>query len=201
MKHYLPLSLAILLVMLLSCHRQNKQNDNNVTTPSEPVSKHNCTACMNNKINWEADDVVAVAFMGYYDDIESLKASRMYSKMVCKHLVKDVPIVGLKGEEYYLVIPRDSSAVVTVNAYTKDMFLKAENPSSGELLYQGPGHPFFLRCNFRDAMPNTNMTIKDSHGNVFNYSVQVDLLKGDLIPIGTVLKGVGAVKDITEKNL
>ncbi len=198
MKTYLLLTLAMLLAMS-ACENRNKRKDNGKTAVPKEVLKHNCATCVKNKISWDAEDIVAVAFLGYYDDIASMKESKAYSDMICNHLVEDAPVVGQEGEEYYLVIPRDSNAVVSVNAYTKEMFLKDEDPTSGKLLYQGSGTPFFLRCNFRNAMPNTNMTIKDSKGNVLKYSVQVDLLKNELVPIGTVLKGVGAVKDITEK--
>ncbi len=172
------------VLMLFACKAGTQKNEMSVGT----------------SIGWEETDMVAVAFAGYFKDSEALKASPEYAKYVEKYQVADVPVVETEGDEWYLFIPRDPNASVTVNVYTFEMFEKGLDPASGEILYKSEGNPFWLKCNLSDALGNTNVTIAGSDGKVLKYTPSIDLRDGTLSYPGVVASDSGSILDITEQK-
>ena len=69
------------------------------------------------KIQWGKQDVAAVAFVGYFTYASDFLASSTYKMYTEQYGLQDVQLVENKGDEIYLVIPRDPKASVTVNDY------------------------------------------------------------------------------------
>jgi hypothetical protein len=188
MKSYLNTALIGLLAAtsLMMCNCKN----NNAKAAPEPAAADTVKPA---KITWGEGDMLAVAFIGYYTDVNSFKTSPAYKKCCARYRLNNPPMVTAGGQEVYLVIPRDTKSTVKVGGYTFDMFTNGDDPSSGKVLYTGSGQPFFLMCNVSDYMPNVNIHITTPAGDALDYNPQIDLNGGNLTTPGT-----GGVNDITE---
>lgn len=82
------------------------------------------------------------------------------------------------GQELYLVIPYDEKARVEVNYLVFDEETNYEG-QTGETLYsQSNGAPFLLKCNYSDILPECEVIITDSNGEVLNWRPFISLRDG-----------------------
>ena len=78
------------------------------------------------KIQWGKQDVAAVAFVGYFTYASDFLASSTYKMYTEQYGLQDVQLVENKGDEIYLVIPRDPKASVAVNDYPEALMTDPE---------------------------------------------------------------------------
>lgn len=148
-------------------------------------------------IQWATDDVVAIAFLGYYDSYGMLKESPEYSTL-CKQYPALAGVKGFDvetgGQQTYLIIPRDRAATVAVNEYTFDMFMSNDESSARVLYRNEDGRPILVSCNKADDLPDIHVyvTAGASHSD---FQPRIDLTTGELVLMG------GSVKDITHKGV
>lgn len=138
-------------------------------------------------IDWQDDDVVAVAFLGYYDSFAALEAAPSYVR-----LTKTFPqIVGATkvdtglGREVFLVIPHDPAATLSVNR---------DGPGIGEdereVLYRSEkGDPVLIFCNF--YRENSQVVCVDNSGHAVSFTPRLDKRSGK------VRLPAGGVKDVS----
>ena len=139
-------------------------------------------------IDWQEGDVVAVAFLGYYDSFAALEAAPSYVR-----LTKTFPqIVGATkvdtgmGREIFLVIPRDPMATLSVNRDGPGVF-----DGDQEVLYRSEtGEPVLVSCNFSKA--NSEVVCVDNAGHSVTFNPWLDKQGGKVrLPRG------GGVKDVS----
>lgn len=117
-------------------------------------------------IEWQENDQVAVAFLGYYDTFGMLKESADYQRL-CREYPELSEFskftVDTYGQEVYLIIPRDKEALVTVREYTSEMALNGTDYRDGkELYYVEEGKPLLVHCNVSDAYSDISVhTVAD----------------------------------------
>lgn len=144
-------------------------------------------------IEWSETDIAAMAFLGYNTNYEAFKESnsfKIYSD-ICP--VSEIQHIETDGNVWFLVIPRDTAAIVTVYEYTEEMFIMGANAENGNILYKDEtGKPFLLKCNISDAMPNTSVTITDANGGKLEFSPQIGMNDGMVS-----LPADGTLKDIS----
>ena len=99
------------------------------------------------KIQWGKQDVAAVAFVGYFTYASDFLASSTYKIYTEQYGLQDVQLVENKGDEIYLVIPRDPKASVAVNDYPEALMTDPDSDDYGQILYKSEdGKPFFIKC-------------------------------------------------------
>lgn len=120
-------------------------------------------------IDWQGDERLAVAFLGYYDSFGAFEASPSYASLTqaFPQIVEAAQARG-SGRELYLVVPREPKATLTVGdpeIYGDDSFR--------EVLYNGePGKPVLVLCNWYEA--DRTVVCADGEDRTVSYMPQVD---------------------------
>jgi hypothetical protein len=194
MKKYFSL-LIMCSVLLFACGNSSNKNKN-----SNPTIGDNEVVVSNeqnsNKINWQEGDVIAVAFLGYFNDFESFTNTVAYEQY-CKIYPQLKGIKGFAvnqpGDETYLIIARNPNADITVSNYdilnldNTQILFKNEDGVTGENV-----SAFLIKGNVSDATPNMMITCVDNGNILSEYSPCLNLHQGHV-----QLPGLGGVADIT----
>ena len=132
-------------------------------------------------IDWQDNDVVAVAFLGYYDSFAALEAAPSYVR-----LTKNFPqIVGATkvdtglGREIYLVMPHDPMSTLSVNLDGPGI-----RDDEREVLYRSEtGAPVLVFCNF--FRENAQVVCVDNSGHAVSFNPRLDKRSGKVrVPDG-----------------
>lgn len=156
MKKIVILMLAVFLT-LTSCGISNSQNI---------------------KFQWQADELYAVAYLGYNVE-DPTQAAKEYLDFN-----GDLPTAKTAGEEWYLFVLRYPNCEVTVFEYD----LTDGAVIGDKLLSLNGERAFLVCCNQSDIMPNTLIEIKTPNGD-FTFSPYISL-KGDGELVAGIKKGV-----------
>lgn len=150
------------------------------------------------KIQWGKQDVAAVAFVGYFTYASDFLASSTYKIYTEQYGLQDVQLVENKGDEIYLVIPRDPKASVAVNDYPEALMTDPDSDDYGQILYKSEdGKPFFIKCSSAKGRVNTELLLIDSEGKGLTYHPQISTTDGTLACPSAMPEGEGTVIDIT----
>ena len=150
------------------------------------------------KIQWGKQDVAAVAFVGYFTYASDFLASSTYKMYTEQYGLQDVQLVENKGDEIYLVIPRDPKASVAVNDYPEALMTDPDSDDYGQILYKSEdGKPFFIKCSSAKGRVNTELLLIDSEGKGLTYHPQIGTMDGTLACPSAMPEGEGTVIDIT----
>lgn len=117
------------------------------------------------KINWQEGEVMAVAFLGYYDSFAEFEASPSYIPLTetFPQIVGASQVLCGIGRELYLVVPRDPMATLAVNEageYVTD--------ANREVFYRSEeGKPVLLLNNWYEHNSQVNCTDNDGHSATY----------------------------------
>lgn len=129
------------------------------------------------EIVWQDGEVMAVAFLGYYDSFGSFEASPSYPRLskAFPQIVEAAQVVCGLGREIYLVVPRDPMATLAVNEageYVTD--------ANREVFYRlEEGKPVLLLNNWYET--NSQLVCTDHEGRSVTYSPAIDPESGVLV--------------------
>ena len=138
-------------------------------------------------IKWEEDDLLAVAFLGYYDSFGAFENSPSYVSLTkaFPQIVEAQQVLAGIGRELYLVVPRDPMATLAVDEdgeYVTDdnrrVFYRSEE-----------GRPVLLLNNWYEE--NSLVVCTDNEGRSTSYTPGID--EGGALK----LPGDGSVRDIS----
>ena len=134
----------------------------------------------------DADDLLAVAYLGFGTDFASYMAgSDTYGRYLKEYpFLADIPRerwLNAGGYELYALVPADSSCTVSVCSYIVDE-TNDYHGAAGDLLWQiGEGDPFLLLCNVSEIMPNVIVLVEDENGEIIlEYSPGLSMKDGSL---------------------
>lgn len=82
------------------------------------------------------------------------------------------------GQDLYLIIPYDEQAHVEVNCLVMNEDNNFEGESGENLYTKDSGAPFLLKCNYSDILPECEVLITDSNGEVLNWRPFTSLRDG-----------------------
>jgi len=128
------------------------------------------------EIVWQDGEVMAVAFLGYYDTFEGFEASPSYARLTrtFPQIVEATQVKCGLGREIYLVVPRDPMATLAVNSAGN--YVTDENR---QVYYRHEtGKPVLLLNNWYQT--NSQVVCTDSEGNTATYSPAIDKSTGIL---------------------
>ena len=136
------------------------------------------------KIEWQEGELMAVAFLGYYDSFADFEASPSYIP-----LTKTFPqIVGASqvlcgiGRELYLVIPRDPMATLAVNEAGEWV-----TDANREVYYRNEeGRPVLLLNNWYEHNSQVNCTDNEGHTTTYYPGIDGDTGVLETAPDGSV---------------
>lgn len=139
-------------------------------------------------IDWQDGEVMAVAFLGYYDSFAAFEASPSYVPLTrtFPQIVEATRVEGGLGREIYLVVPRDPLATLAINE--EGEYITDDNR---RVYYRSEeGTPVLLFNNW--YKPDTQLICTDNAGHTVSYIPQLDRRSGTLkTPSG------GSVRDIS----
>ncbi len=139
-------------------------------------------------IDWQEGDVVAVAFLGYYDSFAALEAAPSYVRLTrtFPQMVGATKVDTGLGREVFLVIPQDPQATLSVNRDGPEV-----SDDDREVLYRSEtGDPVLVFCNF--FRENCQVVCVDNAGRSVTFSPWLDKTSGKVrLPRG------GGVKDVS----
>ena len=131
----------------------------------------------------ERGDICATAFLGYVNTtdlnayIAQLEDAKTYP-FLTEIPQEQIILHPNGGVELYCIIPTDPKASLSVNdwVYGEDFVGKA-----GDVLYRSEsGEPILIQGNLSDAMPDIDVEIVDSAGEVLSYQPSLSLYDGSL---------------------
>lgn len=125
---------------------------------------------------WQDGDVVAVAFLGYYDSFGDFEQSPSYPRLAkaFPQIIGAAQVKAGLGREIYLVVPRDPAASLAVDA--AGAFVGADGP---EVCYRSEeGRPVLLLNNWSGV--NSLIVCTDSEGRSLSYAPALDRQSGRL---------------------
>ena len=132
----------------------------------------------------DADDLLAVAYLGFGTDFASYMAgSDTYGRYLKEYpFLADIPRerwLNAGGYELYALVPADSSCTVSVCSYIVDE-TNDYHGAAGDLLWQTrEGDPFLLLCNVSEIMPNVIVLVEDENGEIIlEYSPGLSMKDG-----------------------
>ncbi|MBR5724344.1 MAG: hypothetical protein IKX62_03085 [Bacteroidales bacterium] len=128
------------------------------------------------KIDWQDGEMVAVAFLGYYDSFAAFEASPSYTRLTktFPQIVEATQVECGLGREIFLVVPRDPGATLAVNENGK--WITDENR---EVFYRSEeGKPVLLLNNWFED--NSQVVCTDSTGVSLTYVPAIDSRSGKL---------------------
>lgn len=140
------------------------------------------------EIGWQDGEVMAVAFLGYYDSFEAFESAPSYPRLATAfpQIVEAAKVECGLGREIYLAVPRDPMATLAVNEageYVTD--------ANKRVFYrQEEGRPVLLLNNWYET--NSELVCTDNAGRSVTYCPAVDSRSGAL-----KLPADGAVRDIS----
>lgn len=140
------------------------------------------------EINWQDGEVMAVAFLGYYDSIGDFEASPSYVRLsqAFPQIVGATPVSTPLGREIYLLVPRDPDATLAVNEAGE--YITDDNR---RVYYRSErGNPVLLFCNWSETDTQVNCT--DNSGHSIQYYPSIDGQTGALKTLAD-----GTVRDIS----
>ena len=106
------------------------------------------------EIGWQDGELVAVAFLGYYDSVGSFETAPSYARLTQTFpQIVEATVANGDGRELYLVVPRDPKATLVVQEIGGE---------GGELCRSGEGRPVLLYCN--DAGADRTVVCMDGAG-------------------------------------
>ncbi|MBQ9659666.1 MAG: hypothetical protein IJV37_00170 [Bacteroidales bacterium] len=157
MKKFLYLGLvAVMLPALVACNGGGKNG---------PV-----------QINWRDGDLMAVAFLGYYDSFAEFESAPSYIRLTqaFPQIVEAVKVEAGLGREIYLAVPRDPMATVAVNEAGE--FVTDENRT---VFYRSEeGKPVLVLNNWYED--NSQIVCTDNAGNSVSFLPGIDPRDGRL---------------------
>ena len=112
-------------------------------------------------VEWEEGEVMAVAFLGYYDSFAAFEASPSYARLTrtFPQIVEASQVECGIGREIFLVIPRDPLSTLAVNEYGE--YVTDENR---RVFYRSEeGRPVLLLNNWYNDNSLVNCTDNDGH--------------------------------------
>ena len=127
-------------------------------------------------IQWKDGEVMAVAFLGYYDSFADFELSPSYAPLTrtFPQIVEAAQVDCGIGREIFLVIPRDPMATVAVNEYGE--YITDENRS---VFYRSEeGRPVLLLNNWYED--NSQVVCTDNAGHTVVYVPGIDDRTGAL---------------------
>lgn len=126
-------------------------------------------ACQDGKkaagqIDWQDDELLAVAFLGYYDSVGAFESSPSYSRLTQTFpQIVEASVAGGGGRELYLVVPRDPMASVAVDGGGEE----AADGAHEALYRSGEGKPVLVLCNASGA--DRVVSCKDGAGRTATF--------------------------------
>ena len=127
-------------------------------------------------INWQDGDVVAVAFLGYYDSFAAFEAAPSYVRLTrtFPQIVGATKVDTGLGREVFLVIPRDPAATLSVNRDGPGVY-----ETSREVLYRSEtGGSVLVFCNFSQA--DSQVVCVDNEGRSVTFVPWLDKRSGKI---------------------
>ncbi|MBQ9451625.1 MAG: hypothetical protein IJU34_09985 [Bacteroidales bacterium] len=125
---------------------------------------------------WQDEDIVAVAFLGYYDSFGEFEQSPSYPRLTktFPQIVEAKQVDTEPGREIYLVVPRDPMSTLAVNE--AGSYIPEDGPA---VFYRSEeGRPILLLNNWEE--PNTQIVCTDNQGRSVTYSPALDRKSGKL---------------------
>ena len=138
-------------------------------------------------IKWEEDDLLAVAFLGYYDSFGAFENSPSYVPLTkaFPQIVEAQQVLAGIGRELYLVVPRDPMATLAVDE--EGEYVTDDNR---RVFYRSEaGRPVLLLTNWYGE--NSLVVCTDNEGRSTSYTPGID--EGGALK----LPGDGSVRDIS----
>ena len=127
-------------------------------------------------IAWQDGDVVAVAFLGYYDSFGDFEHSPSYPRLVkaFPQIVEAAQVEAGLGREIYLVVPRDPAATLAVNQAGASV-----TDADREVFYRSEeGKPVLVYNNWYET--NSQIVCTDNAGRSVSFSPALDRPSGRL---------------------
>ena len=127
-------------------------------------------------IAWQDGDVVAVAFLGYYDSFGDFEHSPSYPRLVkaFPQIVEAAQVEAGLGREIYLVVPRDPAATLAVNQAGASV-----TDADREVFYRSEeGKPVLVYNNWYET--NSQIVCTDNEGRSVSFSPALDRPSGRL---------------------
>ena len=128
----------------------------------------------------QAESLCSFSYLGYQYDLYSpaFDIAPLLTSFPC---TEQSVLVDATGEDVFAIVPTNENASVTVE--------RLEMNDNGELvpseiLYEGDGTPFLLRCNVSDIFPNTLVTVTGTDGNTLSASPFISLRDGSAVMEG-----------------
>lgn len=120
-------------------------------------------------------DICAVAFLGYGDDIAGFlnkdsdyrKTAKMYPFI--NEISPDNYIECDEGQEIYCIVPSGDNYSMSINEWVRDE-TNGYYGETGNVLYRNEyAEPIILRCNSSDVVADTQVIIVDNNGNSIEF--------------------------------
>ena len=121
-------------------------------------------------IAWQDGDVVAVAFLGYYDSFGDFEHSPSYPRLVkaFPQIVEATQVEAGLGREIYLVVPRDPAATLAVNQAGASV-----TDADRQVFYRSEeGKPVLVYNNWSET--NSLVVCTDNEGRSVSFSPALD---------------------------
>ena len=176
--------LLICCIMLTGCstphHEQNEAQPADTTPTVEPATqtedRYDTSLVMLRQAMMEIPPVFAVAYFGCTDG-DPLEAMLSVAPQLCNDMpfLLSIPNdnwIGTAGH-LFCIVPADENATVSVNRHTWNAVTQAYEDE--EVLYRSEnGLPILVMCSNENGMPDTDIIITDSNGEVAFWSPHID---------------------------
>ena len=129
-------------------------------------------------IDWQEGEMMAVAFLGYYDSFGAFEASPSFIPLTqaFPQIVEAKRVDCGIGREIYLVVPRDAMATLAVDEDGE--YITDENR---EVYYRSEeGTPVLIYNNWWQGEPSSLVVCTDSEGRTTMYNPQINARTGAL---------------------